>query len=341
MNGRRPGNKRQRGAVLIFTLWTVTLMTILVAALAAQVRLSAHAVFYQQEDLQAWADQLSALNQAEMMILLEKMPPPPGDSSTFGEDPRARLYRFDGRLLPVSEQRSVRIWDHAGKINLDALNGPRLRALLEKRLGAEASPERIAELVSAWNDWHDLNDLAGINGAESDHYQQLPQPYAARNGRFETVEELLLIRGFAELFADVDLDAAFTLYGEERQLNLNLATVEALRLLPGLDEALIREIIAFRTENIFQGNGDVARLVPAENMALLRPWLSSRRTSDFYTVMVYPKGAATGDNSPVVDPPTHAFAITVRIADFNSRPRVLRVNPYQTLPLRPETLLEE
>ena len=341
MNGRQPGGKGQRGAVLIFTLWAVTLMTILVAALAAQVRLSARAAFFQQDDLQAWAEQLSALNHAQMMILLEKMPPPPGDASTFGEDPRARLYRFDGRLLPVSDQRNVRIWDHAGKINLHALNGPRLRALLEKRLGAEATPERIATLLAAWNDWQDLNESAGINGAESDYYQQLPQPYRARNGRFESVEELLLVRGFADLFADVDLDAAFTLYGEERQLNLNLATVEALRLLPGLDEALIRDIIAFRADNIFQGNGDVARLVPAENMALLRPWLSSRRSSDFYTIMVYPKGAVTGDNTPVAKPSSHAFALTVRIADFSSRPRVLRVNPYQALPLQPETLLEE
>ena len=34
-----------------------------------------------------------------------------------------------------------------------------------------------------------------LNGAKDDYYQSLNPPYKAKNGRFESVEELLLVRG--------------------------------------------------------------------------------------------------------------------------------------------------
>ena len=41
------------------------------------------------------------------------------------------------------------------------------------------------------------------------------------------------------MFEGVNLQAAFTIYGNARTVNLNLATREAMELLPGLDNELI------------------------------------------------------------------------------------------------------
>ena len=339
---------RQQGSVIVVTLWTVILLTILVTVIAGQIRLSSRAAFYHQEELGDWANIISAINQAEMELMLERMPRPPESIDDLNELNRNPFFRFNGQELaleyPQSEGITVRIYDHGGKINLREIGRPRMRALLEKKLGEDAD-DQIDELIAAWGDWVDLNDNPGINGAENDYYENLETPFTQRNGKLETVEEIMHIRGFDEVFDDVDLDAAFTLYTDDELINLNLATVEAMQLLPGLDDELIGEILAFRQENEFRGNGDVAQIVPAENMGELRPWLNSRRTTSFYTIMAYKK--MVSDENPFedseevgVDVTTTAFAETVQITSFTENPRILKINPYQAIPQRPVIRVE-
>ncbi len=338
----------QKGSVVVVTLWTVILLTILVTVIAGQIRLSSRAAFFQQEELGEWANVISAINQAEMELMLERMPRPPESIDDLNEINRNPFFRFNGQELelyyPQAEGITVRIYDHGGKINLREIGRPRMRSLLEKKLGEDAD-DQIDELIAAWGDWVDLNDNPGINGAENEYYENLGTPFTQRNGKLETVEEILHIRGFDEVFADVDLDAAFTLYTDDELINLNLATVEAMQLLPGLDDELIAEILAFREQNEFRGNGDVAQIVPAENMAELRPWLNSRRTTSFYTIMAYKKLVQEADpfedDALQPDITTTAFAETVQITSFNDSPRVLKINPYQSIPQRPVILNED
>ena len=340
---------RQRGSVIVVTLWTIILLTILITVIAGQIRLSSRAALYHQEELNDWAAVISAINQGEMELMLERMPRPPESLDDLDEINRNPLFKFNGQLLelnyPAREGIAVRIYDHAGKINLREIGRPRMRALLEKLLGEDADTE-IDELIAAWGDWVDLNNNAGINGAEAEYYESLDTPFIPRNGKLETVEEILHIRGFDEVFADIDLDAAFTLYTDEELINLNLATVEAMQLLPGLDDGLIGEILAFRQNNEFRGNGDIAQIVPAENMAELRPWLNSRRTSNFYTILAYKKQVSEeypfeDDELIEVDVSTTAFAEIVSISSATSRPTILKVNPYQTIPVRPLVRIDD
>ena len=59
--------------------------------------------------------------------------------------------------------------------------------------------------------------------------------------------------------------------------------------MPGLDDELIEQIVAYRRENKFQGNGDVAQVVPAEQMATLRRWLNSTKSGTHFSILVYQK----------------------------------------------------
>lgn len=334
--------KKQQGSVIVVTLWTIILLTILITVMAGQIRLSSRAAFYNKEELVDWSNVKSAVNQAEMELMLERMPRPPESVDELEEINRNPMFRFNGQELslyyPQADGITVRIYDHAGKINLREIGRPRMRALLEKKLGEDAD-DQIDDLIAAWGDWVDLNDDAGINGAEIDYYETLNEPYTPRNGKLETVEEILNVRGFAEVFADVDLDAAFTLYSDDELINLNLATVEAMQLLPGLDDELIADIVAYRSVNEFRGNGDVAQIVPAENMAELRPWLNSRRTTSFYTIMAYKRQSSEqypfGDDELVNVDTTHTgFAEIVQVRSYNDMPRILKINPYQKIPTR-------
>ena len=288
---------QQRGSVLLIVMWTAVLLTILVTAMASKVRLSARTAFNNQLAADDYTQMMSALHSAEMEILLERMSPPidaPIETDSEGAI-LDRSLRFDGRPLrlsyPTPDDMVVRIINHSGMINLNRIPRASMQLLIEKRLqditGEEADPEEVQNLLAAWTDWTDLNDLEGINGAERDYYEALDPPYLPRNNpELDSVNELLHVRGFAELFEGVDLESAFTIYGNNRQLNINVATREALSLLPGLTPALIDDLLAVRTIDSFSNRGEIGEVIPFENLIELSPWLSNE-TSDFYTLYVY------------------------------------------------------
>jgi general secretion pathway protein K len=288
---------QQRGSVLLIVMWTAVLLTILVTAMASKVRLSARTAFNNQLAADDYTQMMSALHSAEMEILLERMSPPidaPIETDSEGAI-LDRSLRFDGRPLrlsyPTPDDMVVRIINHSGMINLNRIPRASMQLLIEKRLqditGEEADPEEVQNLLAAWTDWTDLNDLEGINGAERDYYEALDPPYLPRNNpELDSVNELLHVRGFAELFEGVDLESAFTIYGNNRQLNINVATREALSLLPGLTPALIDDLLAVRTIDSFSNRGEIGEVIPFENLTELSPWLSNE-TSDFYTLYVY------------------------------------------------------
>ncbi len=349
---------RQSGAVIIIVLWTAVLLTVLVTAMASKVRLSARTVQHNQDLSQNWAELMGVVSHAEMELMLERMPRPVGEVQEETEDGEIRIdaYRFNGQPLtlnyPVSENYMVRVYDHAGKINLNRIPRRNMQLLIEKRLGGEdADPEEVQDLLSAWTDWTDLNDLPGLNGAEEEYYQSLEVPFSPRNNpELDSVDEILHIRGFAELFEGVNLDAAFTVYGNTRTVNLNLATREALQLLPGLDEEMIENILAFRLREDFNNRAEIGEIVPFENMQELSAWVGTN-TSNIYSVFVYPRLEINEleleellEEDPFAnpDPVTQAYTEIIEVRSYNELPRIMMIDPFGELPdTAPPRVFEE
>ena len=339
--------KRQSGAVLLIVLWTAVLLTVLVTAMASKVRLSAQTAIHNQDVSMSWATIMGAINKAEMELMLERMQRPIGEQLEETQDGEVRTpaYRFNGQALelyyPLKENVTVRIFDHAGKINLNRIPRRNMQLLIEKRLGGqEADPEEVQDLLTAWTDWTDLNDLEGLNGAEKDYYESLEQPYTPRNNpELDTVEEILHIRGFKELFAGTNLQAAFTIYGNTRTVNLNLATREAMELLPGLDGELIENIIAYRAIEDINTRAEIAEIVPFEELQELSPWVGSN-TSNFYSLYAYEnimldkeaEEQIDQDEFPNFDLVEQAYMEIIEVRGFNNLPTVHRVDPYSQLP---------
>ncbi len=339
---------RQKGAVIIIVLWTAVLLTVLVAAMASKVRLSASATANHRAAGLNWAELMGAVNHAEMELLLERMELPVGEPLELDENGEIRTpaYRFNGQALslhyPVSEDFVVRIYDHAGKINLNRINRQDMENLIRHWLGGiEADPEAVQQLLAAWTDWTDLNQLVGVEGAENEYYENLETPYTPRNSsELESVEELLLIRGFDQLLQGVNLEAAFTVYGNGRRLNLNLASREAMRLLPGMSEQSIENILAYREREDINNMAEIGEIVPFEDLQELAPWVGTN-TSNFYTLFVYPKTelsaaererleAEAGFHNP--DPVTRAYMEIVEARGYSNLPLVHHIDPFGVLP---------
>ncbi|HLT64408.1 MAG TPA: hypothetical protein VKZ92_07795 [Pseudohongiella sp.] len=331
--------QRQRGAVLIMVLWTAVVLTVLVTVMASSIRLSANTARHHREGPQAFATIMDAMYKAEMELMMLRMPEPTGtvNNQQSLTEYRNPIYRFNGQPLtlhyPVDENLVVRIYEHAGKINLSRIQRDRLQELIEHRLGENHNPRQVQELLAAWADWTDMNDLTiPVIGAESDYYLSLDPPYEARNSpEFETVEEVRLIRGFDELFRDLNLDAAFTIYGNSRTINPNFATREAMMQIPGLDEELVEEIIALREKEDIRP-GQLQEIIPPEKWATARLWFGFN-DSGVYSVYVYPKQTVLSeDGETELDIVTHAYMQVMEARSPQSRPRVLQVRPYAQLP---------
>jgi type II secretory pathway component PulK len=91
------------------------------------------------------------------------------------------------------------ITDEASKLNLNTATEEQLLRLLQPvvlAMGHEPGVE--LELVYAILDWRDADDEPGSEEkpAESAYYRTLDPPYRAKNAPFESVEELLMVRGF-------------------------------------------------------------------------------------------------------------------------------------------------
>ena len=338
------GTKNEKGSVIIIVLWTAALLTVLVAAMASKVRLSATTAMNNQSAAMNWLAVMTAINHAEMELIIERMPRPIGEQLEETEEGEIRnpAFRFNGQKLklsyPLHESIVVRIYDHAGKISLNRIPRRNMQLLIEKRLGGQdADPEKVQDLLSAWTDWTDLNDLEGLNGAERDYYESLENGYVPRNNpELDTIEEILHIRGFSELFEGVNLQAAFTIYGSTRTVNLNLATREAMELLPGLDDELIENIIAFRQTEDINNRAEIAEIVPFEDLQELSPWVGNA-TSNFYSIYAYLDGPAEEEDhiqSEISenDSTRQAYMEIIEVSNIDELPKILRVDPYGQLP---------
>jgi general secretion pathway protein K len=329
------------------------IVTVIVAALAGETRLAAMAVFHNKQGLQTWNDTLQALNVAKIELLINRMPDPPGEEKPLDERKNKR-YHFNGQILnvayPIPKTVIIRIYDHAGKINLQSLSRMHLRQLLEQRVGND--PEKLQPLEDSWNDWIDKDDFERVNGAEKKYYKTLSPPYEPRNFRLETVEELLLIKGFAEAFKGMEIGTVFTVYGNNsRGINPNLATREALMLLPGMSGTVADTILTKRRKKDFKSANDFNEFMEPEQLAKLRPWINFS-SSNFYTIAIVQTGIEADEDSQDVNSKNkvldevskdkntpisteenqRAYMITVQTKGFNQLPKVLLVEPYGILP---------
>lgn len=135
----------------------------------------------------------------------------------------------------------ARISDVAARLHLNHATEDELRRLFTAAGAGFREADVAAQSVM---DWRDADALHRGRGAEwDDWYRRLPVPVRPRNGPFESVDELRLVRGMERLYPRVA--PLLTVLGDGR-VNVNTAPPQVLRTLPGLDDEAVALIVSRR-----------------------------------------------------------------------------------------------
>ena len=100
------------------------------------------------------------------------------------------------------------ITPETSKLNINVATDAQIEQLLAPIL-AGLEIENPQQLINALLDWRDADEDPRDGGAENDYYNTLEPPYMVKNGPLDTVEEILIIKGFN----------AAILYGEDVNRN--------------------------------------------------------------------------------------------------------------------------
>ncbi len=248
--------KSEQGVALMMVLWVMALLSIIIAEFAFSMRTELQITGNFKEESENYYRAQAAIQQSMSEILdpkvthhylignklvFAKKEEEGEEASAEGEDTipeRENLTLGNGYF-------SYQIEDEEGKIYLNRFvtdsdnNRQVLARLLEKGAGVGEGVEQDT-IIDCIMDWLDKDDLHKINGVEDDYYRSLSPPYECKDGPFDTVNELLLVKDVTPeiLFGDGSYPGIakfLTVWGSGR-FNKYTADVTAREIVYG-DEA--------------------------------------------------------------------------------------------------------
>jgi len=316
--GRILGN--DSGIALFLVLWVLMLLSVIVGEFCHAMRTETNVTRNYKEQAQAYYIALAGLHRAVAELVQDRAS---GGKTVVIEEGvditksvsnkkavkeeevpvEASNWRINAEIPPEAfgaGRFHVRIGNESGKVNLNEAN----ESVLKMLLAAFDLDEKEKDiLVDSILDWRDTNNLHRLNGAEDDFYRSLKNPYECKDGDFDTVEELLLVRGVTEELFYGGLDEMVTLVKDVRsstrarrpktkqstqvsgsqKINVNAASPRMLRVLPGMTEEAVEAIVEYRREADLESLNDLVSVVGADTAAMVEP-LITFQPSPYYTV---------------------------------------------------------
>ncbi len=262
----------EKGVALMMVLWVMVFLTVIVSEFAHSMRVEVNITRNFKEEAEALSLSEAGLNLAFAEILRDL------DYTASDEEGSVIFVKKEIEKEQI-EDKPVRkgiklgsgslnysIIDEDSKININNASRDTIIKLLELS-GVEAGEMRDT-IADSIEDWRDDDSLHRLNGAEEDYYMSLSSPYHCKNGNFDTVEELLMVKGMTtEIFyGNMEIASASPRNDNEESenekyagiyqyltvlgtgtINLNTAPELLLRVVKGDEEA--RNIISKRQEN--------------------------------------------------------------------------------------------
>lgn len=256
----------QSGVSLVVVLWVLALLMIMATELVYTVRVDSMTAANFRDEAEAEALAAAGINMgiAEVaspykFVVLDKEGKLKFIREGMDEAQQSRALDLGAGMVQYV------IEDESGKLNLNTSTREVISNLF-KISGVQGSELDI--IADSIIDWRDENHEYHLNGAEDDYYMSLPRPYGAKDAPFDTVEELLLVKGMSpDIFygsgkfgADLDKNEALvsefkgvagqlTVWGDGK-ININTAGKEVLKAVLG--EGRAQEILLRReTEGYF------------------------------------------------------------------------------------------
>ena len=179
-------SQNQRGIALMLVLWILVLLTMIALALTGSQRVETRLAVNRLDQARFRARAEAAVQYA-LFQLSASAATQEEDEEAWLPDGQAHAWRFDETDL------RIRIFNETSLINLNLAS----RNLLSNLFHAlDLEGEESDALVDAILDWRDENDLHLTQGAEDPEYEAEGYPYGAKDGPFDSTEELLQVMGF-------------------------------------------------------------------------------------------------------------------------------------------------
>ncbi|MGA2554960.1 MAG: helix-hairpin-helix domain-containing protein [Verrucomicrobiota bacterium] len=303
---------RRAGSILVGVLWCMVLLSVLVIGVLHTARMDLLVVKNYGDRVQAHYLALAGVERAKALIfndVVTRQQTAKNHTGSLYNDPKdfrdvslgRGKFRVFRRASPEDGAGIIYgISDEESRLNLNSASAGQLTNL------DGMTPDILAAII-AWRTPATQNpaaqNSAAPGAANSDYYLSLRPPYLARNGPFQTVRELLMVRGvtpelllgndvnqngfldanddlagpaapaakpppppspgWAALLTVTDTDKNVNASGKDR-VNPQTADEATLMTVPGITQPIARAIISYRGQNQLQTLDDLLS-VTAQN----------------------------------------------------------------------------
>ena len=226
-------DKDERGSALLIVLWLLVLVSAIAVSMSGTSRVESRLAFNLAEEARARYLAQAGVNHAILTLL----------------NPQARRRKvMDGSVVRTLDlfgaTVTVALRDECGKVDLNTAWGGLIKGLL--RGGGEGGAQDSAQdQAQAILDWRDPDTERRPGGAEDKDYAEAGLPYGARDGLFETIEELQQVRGISQalylrLAPDITVDCLAA------GIDPLAASPAVLAAIPGIDQGSLAAFLRAR-----------------------------------------------------------------------------------------------
>ena len=284
----------EKGIALMAVLWVLVILIALATEFAFSMKMEVNTTRNHKEDMESYYLSKAGFNLAlaeiypkaffhsiheEHGLIIGNDKPAEREGESGQEKEMGQHFDIVNRNNIELENGTVtyKIIDENGKISINSADKDTLIKLLEySGVGEKIERSTISDSIL---DWIDADKNHRLNGAEDDYYQRQNPPYYAKNGRIETMDELLKIRGMTKeiLYGSQDEVVAedkkyrgvanyLTVY-KIPTINPNTASKEVLRILFPLGQ--VTEILENKAKKGYHSNtlSSVFRIISTGKIA--------------------------------------------------------------------------
>ncbi|HBA84831.1 MAG TPA: hypothetical protein DCZ95_12120 [Verrucomicrobia bacterium] len=251
----------QSGAALIVALWVIIILSLLISAFAFDMHVESGITSFYRKRLKAQYAAQAGVEYAKFLLVQSYKANNAEESDEEKEDLRIKAINLSrgvaltGLSKEIGQGKfTIDIMPEPGRRNVNNLSDEDWEEILDQ---GNVSEEKWPELIDCFNDWIDESDEHRLNGAESDDSFYEERGYEVKNAKLDTVDELLLIKGFSpaivyggpsenegeESYPGI---AQFLTTWGDGKLNVNTASKEVLMTLPDIDEWVVDDIVEGR-----------------------------------------------------------------------------------------------
>lgn len=273
-------NFSQSGVALLIVLWVLTILMVIVFSFSFMTRTETLSTASFKGGLERKFIAEGAMERAIMELFYRNV----YKNQTI-ELEGLEVWQTDG--TPYTGQLgngtyTISIIDESGKVDINSASDVVLKNLF---LNAGISEEEADTIVDSMMDWKDADDMHRLHGAENDYYTSLQNPYKAKNARFDSLEELLLVKGVTAdiLYGNKDRRGMIdflTVYTKKNRININAAPKEVLMGIPNMTPELADSIISSRQTQNQTGTANIQSIL-GENYSLMSRYITTGGSNVF------------------------------------------------------------